>query len=60
MGAARRVKDAEELIVVALSLLADNATREAMAQAGRAFAARHRGATARLVVLIEPLIDSAR
>ena len=58
MGAARRVKDAEELIAVALSLLADNATREAMAQAGRVFAARHRGATARLVVLIEPLLNT--
>ena len=58
MGAARRVKDAEELIVVALSILADNAAREGMAQAGRVFAARYRGATARLVVLIEPLLNT--
>lgn len=60
MGAARRVKDADELIAVALKLLTDASTREAMGQAGQAFAARHRGATARLVALIAPLIDSAR
>ncbi len=60
MGAARRVKDAEELIAVGLSLLTDSATRQAMGHAGQEFAARHRGATTRLVALIAPLIDSAR
>ena len=60
MGAARRVKDAEELMTVGVHLLTDNATREAMGHAGRAFAARYRGATARLVTLIEPLLSSGR
>ena len=56
MGAARRVQDAEELMTVAMRLLSDTATREAMGHAGQTFAARHRGATARLVALIEPIL----
>ena len=58
MGAARRVKDAEELMTVAMNLLTDAASREAMGNAGRTFAARYRGATGRLVALIEPLLDN--
>jgi 3-deoxy-D-manno-octulosonic-acid transferase len=59
MGAAVRVTDAEEWIAVATALLNNASAREAMGHAGEAFAARHRGATPRLVALIEPLIDSA-
>ena len=58
MGAATRVDDANELIAVAQRLLADAPAREVMGQAGRAFAARHRGATARVIALIEPLLNS--
>ena len=58
MGAATRVDDANELIAVAQRLLADAPTRQLMGQAGRAFAARHRGATARVTALIEPLLNS--
>ncbi|MHB8915211.1 MAG: 3-deoxy-D-manno-octulosonic acid transferase, partial [Thiobacillus sp.] len=58
MGAARPVQDAEELMTVAMSLLSDTATRGAMGHAGQTFAARHRGATTRLVALIEPLLSS--
>lgn len=58
MDAARRVKDANELMTVAINLVNNNASREAMGHAGQIFAARHRGATGRLVALIEPLISS--
>ncbi len=58
MGAALRVADADELIAAALRLLADVHTRDAMGEAGRAFAARYRGATQRLIALIDPLLDS--
>ena len=60
MGAAVRVDDAGEWISVAQRLVTDTAARDAMGQAGQTFAARHRGATARLIGLIDPLIDSAR
>ncbi len=60
MGAARRVENADELIVTALRLLADAPARAAMGQAGVAFAARHRGVVARVAALIEPLLDSRR
>lgn len=58
MGAAQRVQDAEELMTVAMRLLSDDVTRQAMGNAGLEFATRHRGATARLVTLIEPLLGS--
>jgi 3-deoxy-D-manno-octulosonic-acid transferase len=52
-GAARQVGTAEELLGAADALLRDEAARRRMGEAGRQFAARHRGATARTVALIE-------
>ena len=46
-GAARRVRDADQLAEALAALLADAPARARLAAAGRAFAARHRGATAR-------------
>lgn len=52
-GAARQIGTAEELLGAAEALLRDQAARRRMGEAGRAFAARHRGATARTLALIE-------
>jgi len=52
-GAAIRVADAAALIREAERLLRDRAARERMSSAGLAFCALHRGATARVVDLIE-------
>ena len=52
-GAAMRVADAETLLAAVRNLHADVATRETMASAGRAFAARNRGATEYTVALLE-------
>ena len=59
-GAARQVSDAGELVREALALVGDAQRRAAMADFGRAFAARHRGATARTMALIERLIPAGR
>jgi len=59
-GAARQVADASELVSLAQALLADTASREAMAAAGRAFTARHRGATQRTLELLERFIPRGR
>ncbi len=47
-GAARRVDDVGAAVSQALRLLHDGPARQAMADAGRAFAAAHRGAAARM------------
>jgi 3-deoxy-D-manno-octulosonic-acid transferase len=47
-GAARREATVQAAVAEALRLLADGAAREAMATAGRAFTAAHRGAAARM------------
>ena len=57
-GAARRVVDADEAIAAAAKLLADEATRRAMGEAGREFAARHRGASERTLDLIAAFIPA--
>ncbi|MCM2288284.1 MAG: lipid IV(A) 3-deoxy-D-manno-octulosonic acid transferase [Sulfuritalea sp.] len=51
-GAARTIVDAGDLVRQVLDLLADDASRRAMGAEGRAFAERHRGATARTLELI--------
>ena len=51
-GAARQVRNAEELMSVAGELLRDETARARMGEAGKTFAARHRGATAKTVELI--------
>jgi 3-deoxy-D-manno-octulosonic-acid transferase len=58
--AAVPVAGAEAMVATALDLIGDAARRVAMAEAGRAFAARHRGATARTMALIERSIPEWR
>lgn len=52
-GAARQIGSAEELLETADTLLRDEVACRRMGEAGREFAARHRGATARTLALIE-------
>jgi 3-deoxy-D-manno-octulosonic-acid transferase len=59
-GAVQQVSDAGELVRAALALVGDTKRRTAMADFGRAFATRHRGATARTMALVERLIPAAR
>lgn len=59
-GAAMAATDAEDLVEKASALLADPGRRAAMAESGRTFAARHRGATERTMALIERAIAGAR
>jgi 3-deoxy-D-manno-octulosonic-acid transferase len=56
-GGALRVADAADLMAQAARLLADDPARNAMGQAGLAFANRHRGATARTLALLPPLAE---
>lgn len=58
-GAALQASDVTSAASEASRLLADPATLKAMADAGRAFAQAHRGATARTMALIEPLLPDA-
>ena len=51
-GAAMRVNDAAALLENALKLLSDAPARARMGEAGLAFAARHRGAAARVAALV--------
>jgi 3-deoxy-D-manno-octulosonic-acid transferase len=55
-----QVASAPALVEAALGLIGDTTRRDAMATAGRAFAARHRGATARTMALIERFIPGSR
>jgi 3-deoxy-D-manno-octulosonic-acid transferase len=57
-GAALRVDDATAAAAEALRLLADPATLGTMGEAGRAYAQAHRGATARTMALVAPLLAS--
>ncbi|MDD5329152.1 MAG: lipid IV(A) 3-deoxy-D-manno-octulosonic acid transferase [Sulfuricella sp.] len=56
-GAAQRVGSAEELIQTAGSLLQAPEKIRAMSAAALAFAGEHRGATERLMALIEPFME---
>ncbi len=58
-NAALRVNDAGDLLANALKLLNDGPERARMGEAGLAFAARHRGAAARVERLIAPLLADA-
>lgn len=58
-GAAQRVEDADALWDAALRLLREPDARAAMADAGLAFAARHRGAAARTAEFISPLLAAS-
>ena len=55
-GAALRVEDAEGLLREAQRLLGDEVSRRRMRDAGIAFVAAHRGATARTVQVCEPFL----
>jgi 3-deoxy-D-manno-octulosonic-acid transferase len=55
-GAALRVTDAADLLDKALTLLGDVPARARMGEAGLAFAARHRGAAARVAGLVSALL----
>lgn len=58
--AAMQVGNAAELVHAALALIDDKERRVAMTDFGRAFAARHRGATARTMELVERFIPAGR
>ena len=58
-GAARTVADADALVSVAKALLADAQQRLAMAEAGRDFASRHRGASERTLAILESHLPPA-
>jgi len=53
-GAALAIRDADELAGQIGALLSDAGRRQGMSAAGRAFAERHRGATARTLELLNP------
>ncbi|WP_018412813.1 lipid IV(A) 3-deoxy-D-manno-octulosonic acid transferase [Methyloversatilis thermotolerans] len=55
-GAALRARDTAEAAAQAVRLLGDAQRRAAMGEAGRTFSAAHRGATARTMAAIEPLL----
>ena len=55
-GAARRIATADELVAAALELIGDGAARARMGAAGLQFATDHRGATARTLALLTPLL----
>ena len=55
-GAAQRVRDAAHMLQLAADLLRDDAARAQVGERASAFANRHRGATARTVELLRPLI----
>jgi len=56
-GALLRVETATDVWTALLAIAADPARRAAMAAAGRAFSARHRGATERNVAVLRALIE---
>jgi 3-deoxy-D-manno-octulosonic-acid transferase len=56
-GAAQRVDNAAALIAAIEALINDDAKRTSMRDAAQAFALQHRGATARTVALLAPLIN---
>ena len=58
-GAAVRGRDAGDLLENALKLLDDAPARARMGKAGLAFAARHRGAAARVAALVSPLLKGS-
>ena len=57
-GAALRVPDAPAAMAAALAISHDAPLREAMGEAARAFVAAHRGAVARLLAWLEPLLPA--
>ncbi len=58
-GAALRAENLEEGVDLALDLIRTSARRQDMGEAGRGFARAHRGATARTIALLDPLLRGA-
>ena len=56
VGAGVRVDDFDALVVAAMALAADLPRRRRMADAGLAFAASHRGATAKTLAIVDELM----
>lgn len=59
-GAARRIADAEALAQAVQRLHGDAAARQAMAEAGRRFSQAHKGATDKVMALLEPALAQTR
>ncbi len=59
-GAAVRVSDFDALVTTAMTMATDPARRRRMSDAGLAFAAAHRGATARTVAVVEEYLHAPR
>ena len=57
-GAALRVGDFDLLVVKGIALAVDDRQRQRMSEAGLAFAAAHRGATARTVAIVEEILSA--
>jgi len=55
-GAARRIEDASGIMAAAAELFGDAAARKRMGEAGKAFAAQHRGASRRMLELVEKFL----
>lgn len=58
-GAAVQVDGMSELDVISRALLSDPPRRQVMGEAGLAFSQQHRGATCRLMALLEPTISTS-
>ena len=58
-GAAVQARDAASAVDAACALLGEPERRKRMSEAGRAFCAAHRGATARTMALVERLLTGA-
>ena len=58
-GAALRIQNAVELAQAAQRLLRDKIAREEMSQRALEFSRAHRGATERILAMLEPLIEEA-
>jgi 3-deoxy-D-manno-octulosonic-acid transferase len=58
-GAAQRVADAPGAVEAMIGIVSDPTRHVAMAQAALGFASQHRGATARTVARVTPLIEAA-
>lgn len=57
-GGAARIASADDLMQQAAALLRDGGARTAMGRSAQAFANQHRGATARTLALLPPLLPS--
>jgi 3-deoxy-D-manno-octulosonic-acid transferase len=59
-GAAQRADNLDNGLDLALAILHNPTRRRTMGEAGRDFAQTHRGATARTLALLAPLLRNAR